>query len=74
MNGRLYYGSQSWGWVEQVLAAHERGRPEEAPAPPLRIPRRSVVDSARLKELLDSLARDSLSREGRVRDPASGVE
>ena len=70
VNGKLYYGSQSWGWVEQVLAANERGHPEEAPPPPLRIPRRSIVDSARLEQLLDSLARDSLARDSLARDSA----
>lgn len=68
VNGKLYYGSQSWGWVEQVLAANERGHPEEAPPPPLRIPRRSVVDSSRLEQLLDSLARDSLVRDSLARE------
>ncbi|MGH7665686.1 MAG: DsbA family protein [Gemmatimonadaceae bacterium] len=38
VNGKLFYGSQDWAWVEQVLAAHERGTPEEAPAPPFRSP------------------------------------
>lgn len=69
VNGKLYYGSQSWDWVEQVLAANERGRPDEAPAPPLRIPKRSVVDSARLQEMLDSLARDSAARAAQTAAP-----
>ena len=68
VNGRLYYGSQSWEWVERVLTANERGRPEEAPPPPLKIPTRSVVDSARLRQLLDSLARDSLARDSLAGD------
>lgn len=71
VNGKLYYGSQSWEWVEQVLAANERGHPEEAPPPPLRIPKRSVVDSARLQQMLDSLARDSLARDSLARDSAA---
>jgi protein-disulfide isomerase len=71
VNGRLYYGSQSWPWVEQVLAANERGRPEEAPAPPLRVPTRTVVDSAKLERLLDSLARDSAAREPGAREGVS---
>ena len=57
INGRLFYGSQQWAWVEQVLEAHARGKPEEAPPPPFRIPTRSVVDSARLRQIQDSLAR-----------------
>jgi protein-disulfide isomerase len=72
VNGRLYYGSQSWEWVAQVLAANERGRPEEAPAPPLRIPTRSVVDSARLRLLLDSVARDSVAGEPGARPTPAG--
>jgi protein-disulfide isomerase len=57
VNGRLYYGSQAWPWVEQVLLAHERGTPEAAPPPPFKIPTKRVVDSVKLKELEDSVAR-----------------
>jgi predicted DsbA family dithiol-disulfide isomerase len=56
INGKLYYGSQSWDWVEQVLLANERGKPESAPPPPLALPMKKVVDSARLKEIQDSAA------------------
>lgn len=45
VNGRLYYGSQEWSWVEQVLAANERGAPDEAPAPPLGGAPRPPADS-----------------------------
>jgi len=54
INGKLYYGSQDWAWVEQVLLANEQGRPESAPPPPLGVPMKRVVDSARLEELRDS--------------------
>ena len=57
VNGKLYYGSQSWSWVEQVLRAHEAGRPQDAPPPPLKIPKKSVVDSEKLKALEDSIAK-----------------
>ena len=57
VNGKLYYGSQSWPWVEQVLLAHERGAPESAPPPPFKIPTMRVIDTAKLKELEDSVAR-----------------
>lgn len=57
VNGRLFYGSQDWPWVEQVLLAYERGTPDAAPPPPFRIPTRKIVDSARLKELEDSVKR-----------------
>ena len=56
VNGKMYYGSQEWSWVEQVLLAAERGRPESAPPPPFKAPMKRVVDSARLKEIEDSLA------------------
>ena len=56
VNGRLYYGSQDWGWVERVLAANERGQPDSAPPPPFKVPMMRVVDSARLRELEDSAA------------------
>jgi protein-disulfide isomerase len=56
INGKLYYGSQSWEWIEQVLLANERGQPDSAPPPPFNIPTKRVVDSARLKELQDSAA------------------
>ena len=62
INGRLFYGSQDWSWVQQVLAAYERGAPESAPRPPLKIPTKKVVDSAKLKALMDSVARDSAKR------------
>lgn len=57
VNGRLYYGSQQWSWVEQVLAANERGTPDAAPPPPLKVPTKQVVDSARLRAIQDSLTR-----------------
>jgi len=56
VNGKLYYGSQEWAWVEQVLAAAERGQPDSAPPPPFKVPTKRVVDSARLRELQDSAA------------------
>jgi len=55
VNGKLYYGSQQWSWMEQVLLAHERGQPESAPLPPLAIPTRKVIDEARVRVLEDSL-------------------
>jgi protein-disulfide isomerase len=36
VNGKLFYGSQQWPWMEQVLLAYERGQPDSAPAPPLK--------------------------------------
>ena len=57
VNGKLYYGSQAWPWVEQVLLAHERGTPESAPPPPFKIPTKQIVDSAKLRQLEDSVAR-----------------
>ncbi len=57
VNGRLYYGSQQWSWVRQVLAANERGEPDAAPPPPLKVPTKKVVDSARLRAIEDSLSR-----------------
>jgi|GEM_PF-3491978 len=73
VNGKLYYGSQRWEWMERVLLAHERGQPDSAPPPPLAMPTRRVIDEARVKMLEDSLGgtadsirllqiRDSLSR------------
>jgi protein-disulfide isomerase len=56
VNGKLYYGSQEWGWIERVLAAYERGQPDSAPPPPFKVPTMRVVDSARLRELQDSAA------------------
>jgi protein-disulfide isomerase len=55
INGKLYYGSQDWAWIEQVLLANEQGRPESAPPPPFAVPMKRVVDSARLKEIQDSV-------------------
>jgi protein-disulfide isomerase len=55
VNGRLYYGSQQWPWMEQVLLAHERGQPDSAPPPPLAMPTRKVIDEARVRQLEDSL-------------------
>ena len=55
VNGRLYYGSQQWSWMEQVLLAHERGQPDSAPPPPLAMPTRKVIDEARVRQLEDSL-------------------
>jgi protein-disulfide isomerase len=57
VNGRLFYGSQEWPWVEQVLLAYESGKPDAAPPPPFRIPTKKIVDSVRLKELEDSVKR-----------------
>lgn len=57
VDGKLYYGSQEWGWVERVLAAAERGQPDSAPPPPFKVPMKRVVDSARLRELQDSAGR-----------------
>ncbi|MFN2397880.1 MAG: DsbA family protein [Gemmatimonadaceae bacterium] len=57
VNGRLYYGSQQWPWVHEVLLAHERGTPDAAPSPPLKTPMKQVVDSARLRFLRDSLGK-----------------
>lgn len=57
VNGKLYYGSQSWSWIERVLQAHERGTPEAAPPPPFKIPTKRVIDTAKLKALEDSVAR-----------------
>lgn len=54
VNGKLYYGSQDWSWVEQVLSAVEQGKP--APPPPFKVPTKKVVDSARLKVLEDSMS------------------
>lgn len=54
VNGKLYYGSQEWEWIERVLAAYERGQPDSAPPPPFKVPMKRVVDSARLRELQDS--------------------
>lgn len=55
VNGKLYYGSQQWPWVERVLLAHERGQPDSAPPPPLAIPTKKVIDEARIRALEDSL-------------------
>lgn len=55
VNGKLYYGSQEWGWVEKVLLANERGTPEAAPPPPFKVPTKRVVDSVRLRAVQDSL-------------------
>lgn len=55
VNGKLYYGSQQWPWVERVLLAHERGQPDSAPPPPLAMPTRRVIDEARVRVLEDSL-------------------
>jgi len=57
VNGRLFYGSQQWPWVEQVLLAYERGEPDAAPPPPFKIPTKQVVDSVKLRQLRDSLER-----------------
>lgn len=62
INGKLFYGSQQWSWVEQVLEAHAAGTPELAPPPPFRVPRKSVIDSARLRQIEDSLARAAAAR------------
>lgn len=56
VNGKVYYGSQEWGWVEQVLVANERGTPEAAPPPPFKVPTKRIVDSVKLKTIQDSLA------------------
>ena len=50
VNGKLYYGSQEWGWIERVRAAYERGQPDSAPPPPFKVPTIRVVDSARLRD------------------------
>jgi protein-disulfide isomerase len=55
VNGRLYYGSQQWSWMEKVLLAHERGQPDSAPPPPLAMPTKKVIDEARVRQLEDSL-------------------
>ncbi len=73
VNGRLYYGSQEWRWLDQVLAANERGAPDEAPAPPMRIPTRQVVDSVRLRALQDSLARAGDGAPAAAAQAAAGV-
>ena len=57
VNGKPYFGAQDWGWMEQVLTAYEAGKPETAPPPPLAIPTKKVIDSARLKQLQDSVAK-----------------
>jgi protein-disulfide isomerase len=57
VNGKPYFGAQDWGWMEQVLKAYEAGKPENAPPPPLAVPTKKVVDSARLKQLQDSAAK-----------------
>lgn len=57
VNGKAYFGAQDWGWMEQVLKAYEAGKPETAPPPPLAVPTKKVVDSARLKQLQDSAAK-----------------
>lgn len=56
VNGKTYYGSQDWSWVEQVLLANERGTPEAAPPPPFKVPTKRIVDTAKLKAIQDSLA------------------
>lgn len=38
INGRLFYGSQDWPWMQRVLAAYERDEPDSAPPPPLAMP------------------------------------
>lgn len=79
VNGKLYYGSQQWGWMEKVLAAHERGQPDSAPPPPLAMPTKRVIDDAKVRQLEDSLGgtadsirllqiRDSLRR---IRPPGN---
>ncbi len=57
VNGKAYFGAQDWGWMEQVLKAYEAGKPETAPPPPMAIPTKKVVDSVKLKQLQDSVAK-----------------
>ena len=57
INGKAFFGAQDWSWMERVLTAYAAGMPDSAPPPPMGIPTKKVVDSARLKVLEDSVAR-----------------
>ena len=57
VNGKKYFGSQDWPWMDSVLVAYAAGHPEQAPPPPIAVPKKKVVDSLRLKELQDSAAK-----------------
>lgn len=57
INGKSFFGAQDWAWMERVLTAYAAGMPDSAPPPPMGIPTKKVVDSARLRVLEDSVAR-----------------